>query len=78
LQDRIAISRVAPLAAVHPEGDLRTVLDPVAEGFEPAERRLLGIGLGEPPAHRSALGQRDENELSLTWRQCASDLFMGV
>jgi hypothetical protein len=35
-----------------PKGDLErgNVLDPVAESFEPAERGLLGIGLGEPAA----------------------------
>jgi len=51
LQDRVAVSLVGALAAVDVVRDLRPVLDRVAQGFEPAERGLFGVRLGEPGGH---------------------------
>ncbi len=78
LQDRVMVFRIGALAALDVERDLRTVPDRIAEGFQPAERRLLGIGLGKAAAHRPALCSCDGNVELLAWRHCAGILMLGA
>ena len=47
LQDRIAIPRIAALAAIDLEPDLRSMPDSIAQCLQPAERGLFGVQLGE-------------------------------
>src|SRR5437016_4480729 len=69
LQDRVVVSRVAALAAIDPERDLRSMPDGVAQALQPAERSLFGIGLGEAAAHRPAPRWSEINVRLFAWGQ---------
>ena len=51
LQDRIVVSGIGTLAAIDVVRDLRSIPDGIAQGLQPAERRLFGIGLGKARGH---------------------------
>jgi len=51
LQDCVVVALVGTLATVDIVGNLRAVPDGIAQGLQPAEHGLFGIGLGEPGGH---------------------------
>src|SRR5438132_3178757 len=75
LQDRVVVSRVATLAAIDPERDLRSMPDGVAQALQPAERCLFGVRLGEAPTHGHDLSIMDKNVLLRSHR--AAGIFGG-
>jgi hypothetical protein len=78
LQDRVMISGIGALAAIDIVRGLRSVPDGIAQGFQPAERRLFSIGLGEARTHRTAFRPSDGNVQFLAWRQGEGALLLGA